>query len=53
MHMKRVTGIGGIFFKSANQQQMKEWYAKNLGLAIMSADQGPRRPVASFLLLYP
>jgi catechol 2,3-dioxygenase-like lactoylglutathione lyase family enzyme len=29
----RILGIGGIFFKSANQQQMKEWYAKNLGLA--------------------
>jgi catechol 2,3-dioxygenase-like lactoylglutathione lyase family enzyme len=29
----RIIGIGGIFFKSANQQQLKEWYAKNLGLA--------------------
>ena len=29
----RIVGIGGIFFKSANQQQMKEWYAKHLGLA--------------------
>src|SRR5690242_6449251 len=29
----RVLGIGGIFFKSANQPQMREWYAKNLGLA--------------------
>src|SRR5678810_543108 len=29
----RILGIGGIFFKSANQQQMKEWYAKHLGLA--------------------
>ena len=28
----RILGIGGIFFKSANQQQMKEWYAKHLGL---------------------
>src|ERR1044071_6243776 len=28
----RILGIGGIFFKSANQQQMKEWYAKQLGL---------------------
>ena len=30
--MKKVTGIGGIFFKSPNQQQAKEWYAKHLGL---------------------
>jgi catechol 2,3-dioxygenase-like lactoylglutathione lyase family enzyme len=29
----RILGIGGIFFKSANQQQMREWYAKHLGLA--------------------
>jgi len=29
----RVLGIGGIFFKSANQQQLQEWDAKNLGLA--------------------
>ncbi len=27
----RIIGIGGIFFKSANQKEMKEWYAKNLG----------------------
>jgi catechol 2,3-dioxygenase-like lactoylglutathione lyase family enzyme len=29
----KILGIGGIFFKSANQQQMKEWYGKHLGLA--------------------
>jgi len=29
----RILGIGGIFFKSANKQQMKEWYAKHLGFA--------------------
>ena len=28
----RILGIGGIFFKSANQKEMKEWYAKHLGL---------------------
>jgi len=28
-----ILGIGGIFFKSANKQQVKEWYAKHLGLA--------------------
>ena len=28
----RILGIGGIFFKSANQQEMKEWYATHLGL---------------------
>jgi hypothetical protein len=33
MQQGRILGIGGIFFKSANQQQMQEWYAKHLGLA--------------------
>lgn len=28
----KVTGIGGIFFYSDNQQETREWYAKNLGL---------------------
>lgn len=30
----RVTGIGGIFFKSKNTKKTKDWYGKNLGLAI-------------------
>ena len=29
----RILGIGGIFFKSANQKQAREWYATHLGLA--------------------
>jgi len=29
----RILGIGGIFFKSANRDQTREWYAKHLGLA--------------------
>ena len=29
----RILGIGGIFFKSAQQQPMREWYAQHLGLA--------------------
>ena len=29
---KKVTGIGGIFFKCRNPDKLKEWYAKNLGL---------------------
>jgi predicted enzyme related to lactoylglutathione lyase len=31
-HMKKVTGIGGIFFKCKDPNVMKEWYKKNLGL---------------------
>ena len=30
----KVTGIGGIFFKSSSPQKMKEWYRDNLGLAV-------------------
>lgn len=30
--MKRVTGIGGIFFKCKDPEKIKEWYNKNLGL---------------------
>jgi len=32
--MKRVTGIGGIFIKSANVQEMRDWYQKHLGIDI-------------------
>lgn len=30
--MKRVTSIGGIFFKCENPDAQKEWYAKHLGI---------------------
>lgn len=30
--MKRVTGIGGIFFKTKDPQKLREWYNKHLGL---------------------
>tara|TARA_B100000508_G_scaffold137355_1_gene131519 strand:+ start:16459 stop:16866 length:408 start_codon:yes stop_codon:yes gene_type:complete len=30
--MKRVTGIGGIFFKCKNPEMMREWYKNHLGL---------------------
>lgn len=29
--MKRVTGIGGIFFKCDDPKSMKDWYATHLG----------------------
>ena len=29
---KKVTGIGGIFFKCKDPKTLKEWYSKNLGL---------------------
>ena len=30
--MKRVTGIGGIFFKCKDPQAMKQWYEEHLGI---------------------
>lgn len=30
--MKKVTGIGGIFFKCENPEELRDWYGKHLGL---------------------
>lgn len=30
--MKKVTGIGGLFFKCKDPEKVKEWYSKHLGL---------------------
>ena len=33
--MARVTGIGGVFFKSTNDhKKLAEWYSKNLGIQL-------------------
>ncbi len=32
--MARITGIGGIFFRSKDPQQAKEWYANHLGFPV-------------------
>jgi predicted enzyme related to lactoylglutathione lyase len=32
--MKRVTGIGGIFFKCQDPEKMKEWYKTHLGFDV-------------------
>ena len=32
VNMKKVTGIGGIFFKCKDPQKMREWYQQHLGL---------------------
>ncbi len=34
MDKKRVTGIGGVFFKSDTPDAIKEWYGKHLGMDI-------------------
>jgi hypothetical protein len=38
--MKRLTGIGGIFFKAKDQKKMYEWYEKHLGLVREPHGQG-------------
>lgn len=32
--MKRVTGIGGIFFKAKDPEALAEWYRKHLGMNV-------------------
>lgn len=32
--MKRVTGIGGVFFKCQDTEKIKEWYKTHLGLPV-------------------
>lgn len=32
--MKRVTGIGGVFFKGKNPELLREWYRTHLGVPI-------------------
>ena len=32
--MKKVTGIGGIFFKCADPKKMNEWYETHLGIPV-------------------
>ncbi len=32
--MQRVTGLGGVFFKSKVPKQLAEWYRKHLGMNV-------------------
>ena len=34
--MKRVTGIGGIFFKAKDAAALREWYKRHLGIDVQS-----------------
>ena len=36
--MKRVTGVGGVFFKAKDAKALRAWYAKHLGMK--AADWG-------------
>ena len=39
--MKRVTGLGGIFFKAQDQEKLYQWYEKHLGIQREHGGQGP------------
>jgi len=41
--MKRVRGIGGIFFKSENPEALRAWYARHLGI-VSEGDAGTMFP---------
>ena len=32
--MRRVTGIGGVFFKARDPDALREWYRRHLGIAV-------------------
>ncbi len=34
--MKRVTGIGGVFFKARDPESLRAWYARHLGIDVQS-----------------
>jgi catechol-2,3-dioxygenase len=32
--LKRVVGIGGVFFKAKNPEKLREWYRDHLGFSL-------------------
>ena len=42
--MKRVTGIGGVFFKANDAKASGEWYARHLGIPIDKEWNGAQFP---------
>jgi predicted enzyme related to lactoylglutathione lyase len=38
--VKRVTGIGGVFFKAQDQEKLYQWYEKHLGIRREPGGQG-------------
>ncbi len=38
--MKRVTGIGGVFFKCNNPKKLTKWYKRHLGIPMVGDDFG-------------
>jgi predicted enzyme related to lactoylglutathione lyase len=42
--MKRVTGIGGVFFKAEDPKKLNEWYGKHLGVETVFKWQELEKP---------
>lgn len=38
--MKRVTGIGGVFFKSGDPKSLQAWYEKHLDIGLWEPAKG-------------
>ena len=38
--MKRVTGIGGVFFKSGDPEKLYKWYERNLDIKRENLEYG-------------
>ena len=36
--MRRVTGIGGLFFRAKNPTQVAQWYKEHLGIDLVPSD---------------
>lgn len=58
--MKRVIGLGGIFFKARDPKALYEWYRKHLGIesspeagAMWSSAEEPEVPVVNIFAIFP
>lgn len=59
--MKRVTGVGGIFFKAKDPKALYEWYRKHLGIesapdgtgAMWREGENPGEPAVTVWAIFP
>src|SRR5437588_3943542 len=42
LHMQRVTGIGGFFFRANNPEALAQWYKERFGIDLVPADYSQR-----------
>ena len=53
--MQKVLGIGGLFFRSENPEQLAKWYETHLGISVVpnSYDEEPWRQEAGITVFAP